>query len=158
MNELQFGEEFTFAAWPDGKVPPAAGVYTIWRTGAFIYVGMSGNLRRRLNSHASGRRSGDQFNIYVFDRFVVPGLTAEQQEAVERGDLLLDGLTREYIRTRLTYRFVVQQGIVEARLLERAVQAGLLPAGRPYLNPLLIEQFSRRAVYPAMCASSVVHA
>lgn len=137
VNELQFGEEFTFAAWPDGKVPLlAAGVYTIWRKGDFIYVGMSGNLRQRLNSHASGRRSGDQFNVYVCDRFVVSGLTVEKQDAVARGDLLLDGLTRDYIRTRLTYRFVVQQSVVEARLLERAVQAGLLPAGRPYLNPL----------------------
>lgn len=136
MNELQFGEEFAFAAWPLWRVPQLAGVYTIWRKDEFIYVGMSRNLLQRLNSHASGRRSGDQFNIYVCDRFVVPGLTAEQQEAVARGDLLLDGLTRDYIRTRLTYRFVVKQSVVETRLLERAVQAGLLPAGRPYLNPL----------------------
>ena len=29
----------------------------------------------RLGSHASGRRSGDQFNVYICDRFVVPALT-----------------------------------------------------------------------------------
>ena len=31
----------------------------------------------RLRSHASGRRSGDQFNVYVCDRFVIPTLTSE---------------------------------------------------------------------------------
>ncbi len=31
----------------------------------------------RLNSHASGRRSGDQFYVYVADRLVLPRLAPE---------------------------------------------------------------------------------
>jgi hypothetical protein len=63
----------------------------------------------RLNSHASGRRSGDQFNVYVCDRFVVPALTPGQQRQI-------DGTT-----------------VLAA---ERAVRAGCLAAGKPFLNPL----------------------
>ena len=107
-----------FADWPDGRVPRrAAGVYTVWRGAEFLYAGMSGRgaqredfvaqpgqraaamgLWTRLNSHASGRRSGDQFNIYVCDRFVVPALTAGQQRQVADGRLLLDQLTRDEFR------------------------------------------------------------
>jgi hypothetical protein len=69
-----------------------AGVYTIWdNDGRFIYDGMSGRgitaetVRRnsplgiytRLHSHASGRRSADQFCVYVADRLVLPTLSQE---------------------------------------------------------------------------------
>ena len=72
-----------FADWPNRAIPEVcAGVYTVYeRSGKFIYVGMAGaqlteeaienkqaagkrsGLFDRLNSHASGYRSGDQFNI-----------------------------------------------------------------------------------------------
>ncbi|MGO9961439.1 MAG: hypothetical protein ACLP50_36605 [Solirubrobacteraceae bacterium] len=156
MNALQDGLVFTFADWPSGQVPRrAAGVYTVWRRDELIYVGMSGRgaqsedfavrpdrpekamgLWTRLNSHASGRRAGDQFNVYVCDRFIVPVLTPQQQHEVGRGQLLLDRLTRDYIREHLSYRFLVSRDGAEALSTERAVRAGQLPVGRPYLNPL----------------------
>ena len=34
----------------------------------------------RLNSHAIGRSSGDQFCVYACDRFVVPHLSDHQQD------------------------------------------------------------------------------
>lgn len=133
----------------------AVGVYTIWRADDFIYVGMSGRgaqredfvaspgqpaqakgLWTRLNSHASGRRSGDQFNIYICDRFIVPTLTPAQQHQVGHGDLLLDPMTSNYIREHLGYRFTVCADGTEALAVEHAVRGGALPAGRPYLNPL----------------------
>jgi hypothetical protein len=71
---------YPFSEWPNPEVPTfGAGVYTIWHhDGRFIYVGMSGRgmtadtahrnkpqgIYTRLKSHASGRRSGDQFCIY----------------------------------------------------------------------------------------------
>ena len=73
----------------------------------------------RLNSHASGRRSGDQFCVYVCDRFVVPRLTSMEQQEIGQGTLSLDGLTREFIRGRLSYRFVATAGGEEAFELER---------------------------------------
>jgi hypothetical protein len=50
--------------------------------------------------------------------------------------LLLDRLTRDYIRGHLSYRFLVCRDGAAALATERAVRAGQLPAGRPYLNPL----------------------
>jgi hypothetical protein len=156
VNELQDGPAHRFADWQNDRVPRrAAGVYIVWRGAELIYARMSGRgaqsedfvarparpgkalgLRTRLKSHASGRRSGDQFNIYVCDRFVVPVLTAGQQRDVASGRLLLDQLTRSYIHEYLTYRFQVCSDGVAALAEERAIRAGSLPAGRPYLNPL----------------------
>jgi len=61
------------------------------------------DLWTRLNSHASGRRSGDQFCVYVCDRFVVPALSVAQQAQIAEGRLALDKLTRELIRDRYAY-------------------------------------------------------
>jgi hypothetical protein len=156
VKTLQDGPVFKFADWPSDQVPRrAAGVYTVWRRDEFIYVGMSGRgaqsedfvaspdrpgtpmgLWTRLNSHASGRRSGDQFNVYICDRFIIPALTPGQQHDIGQGQLLLDRLTRDYIREHLGYRFLVCRDGEEALAVERSIRAGQLPAGRPYLNPL----------------------
>jgi hypothetical protein len=91
--QVETGPLHRFRDWPNDLVPKrAAGVYTVWESDRLLYVGMSGRamtaedlevseggrvvakgLWTRLNSHASGRRSGDQFCVYVGDRFVVPG-------------------------------------------------------------------------------------
>lgn len=153
---LQAGPLFRFAEWPNDQVPRrAAGVYTVWRQEEFIYASMSGRgaqredfvarpgqqdtvrgLWSRLNSHASGRRSGDQFNIYICDRFIVPVLTPGQLQDIGQGHLLLDQMTKTYIREHISYRFLVYRDGTEALAAERAVRAGGLPAGLPYLNPL----------------------
>jgi hypothetical protein len=101
LRSLESGKSYRFSDWPNESVPNVtAGVYTIWDDDRFIYVGMAGRglgaedldspdeprktegLRNRLNSHASGRRSGDQFCVYVCDRFVVPRLTVDQQAQI----------------------------------------------------------------------------
>jgi hypothetical protein len=126
VQELEAGSLHRFGDWPNDQVPKrVAGVYTVWDGGRLLYVGMSGRamtaehlevspngrvvtkgLWTRLNAHASGRRSGDQFCVYVCDRFVVPALTPSQQEQLAAGGLSLDDLTRRFIRDRLAYRFV----------------------------------------------------
>ena len=63
-------------------------------------------LLNRLSSHATGRRSGDQFCVYVCDRFIVPHLSGEQQGQVADGRMSLDALTRQRIRERYEFRFV----------------------------------------------------
>jgi len=156
LARLQDGPVFRFADWPNNKVPRrAAGAYTIWRDDELLYVGMSGRgaqaedlvtvpgsdsktkrLWTRLDSHASGRRSGDQFNVYVCDRFIVPALTPGQQRDIADGKLLLDQLTKIYIRQHLSYRFAVYRSGRLALTAEQQARAGALPAGQPYLNPL----------------------
>jgi hypothetical protein len=156
VQELEAGPLHRFVDWPNEQVPKrAAGVYTVWKGDWLLYVGMSGRamtaedlevspsgrvvakgLWTRLNAHASGCRSGDQFCVYVCDRFVVPALTPSQQQQLAAGGLSLDNLTRTFIRDHLTYRFVVIADGTEAARLEAAVQRGALSVGRPYLNPL----------------------
>src|ERR1700722_17501564 len=136
VNNLETGPLFRFSGWPNDQVPRrTAGVYTIWRDGEFIYVGMSGRgsqledfvahtgpqgrekakwLWTRLDSHASGRRSGDQFNVYVCDRFIIPALTPDQQREIDEGILFLDQLTKTFIREHLGYRFAVYPSGEEA--------------------------------------------
>lgn len=106
LKALQAGSLYPFSSWPHESVPRiAAGVYTIWEQTALIYVGVAGRglsaeniaapdeprkakgLWSRLNSHASGRRSGDQFCVYVCDRFVVPRLLPDQQAEIGAGVL-----------------------------------------------------------------------
>jgi hypothetical protein len=80
IADLTRGPAYSFAHWPNPLVPKfGAGVYTIWhKDGRFIYVGMSGRgmtaetrrrntpqgIYTRLQSHASGRRSGDTAGIH----------------------------------------------------------------------------------------------
>jgi hypothetical protein len=84
---------------------------------------------------SSGRRSGDQFCVYVCDRFVVPKLSLDQQEQVAEGRLPLDKLTRQLIHDRYAYRFAITSDGAAALALEREIQRGALSAGKPFLNP-----------------------
>lgn len=155
-SALESGPCYSFAEWPNPDLPRvAAGVYTIWRGEELVYVGMSGHtltaaqiealrsedtiargLCDRLRSHRVGRRGGDQFCLYVFDRFVLPELTSEEVDQVQAGRLSLDARTREYIQQHLCYRFVETPDGAAALELERQLRAGRLKAGEPMLNPL----------------------
>lgn len=157
LEELGSGQLHRFADWPNVEVPNwCAGAYTIWSgAGALVYAGMAGRglladgappppdaqrrrrgLVDRLNSHASGRRSGDQFCIYVFDRFVLPELTAEEVSLAASGTLSLDTRVRSYIRGHLSFRFAVTSDGAEALALERSVRRGRLEGQKPVFNPL----------------------
>jgi hypothetical protein len=84
LAALGSGPEYRFADWSNPEVPNCrAGVYTVWDGELLVYVRMAGRglpagshesekalvstkargLRDRLNSHASGRRSDDQFCV-----------------------------------------------------------------------------------------------
>jgi hypothetical protein len=156
---LHTGPLYRFEGWPNPDVPAVAiGLYTIWRRDEFIYVGLAGRsseavllgartvgracgLRDRLRSHASGRRSGDQFSVYIADRFVLPALTREQIDSIAHGRVAFETLVRDYIHKHLAYRFFVLPDLSaeaqrEARELERVIRRGETPMGLPLLNPL----------------------
>ena len=104
-----------------------------------MYVGMAGRGGQRstastgpfgrLASHASGRRSGDQFCVHVCDRLVLPGLRDRLAEVAD-GSLSLDRETRAYVRANLAFRFVAVTDGAAALKLEREVRAGRLSGGR----------------------------
>ena len=154
LRELGHGPVYSFKDWPNPKVPDvAAGVYTVWRGDEFIYVGMSGRgltaddilrgrnergsrkgLYSRLESHASGRRSGDQFCVYVCDRFVVPNLSRDEMKRLAAGGQLLDGLTKLFVRESFRYRFAETEDGETALRIEKMVRDGAL-GRKPMLNP-----------------------
>ena len=116
------------------------------RSDAFVYVGISGRSVSvsakskgplgRLASHASGRRSGDQFLIYVCDRLVLPRLGNRIADIAD-GTVSLDRETKDYVRTNLGFRWLAMKDPAAAFALERALQAGEYdPPGKPLLNPI----------------------
>ena len=73
-DELNRQPFHRFSDWPNRDVPKGKpGVYLIYLGNDLKYVGMaSANLYGRLNQHARGKRSGDQFCVYVGDTLVCP--------------------------------------------------------------------------------------
>jgi hypothetical protein len=154
LATLEEAAPHRFAYWPTGRVPRvAAGVYTIWRGAEFVYVGMAGRgnaarkakakqtgkpwgLQARLNSHASGSRSNDQFCMHICDQFIIPTLSSAETHQVETEELSLDVPTRQFIRKELSFRFIETPDGDSAYNIARLAQQGFLRAGKPLLNPL----------------------
>ena len=154
-RELLAAVRHSFAEWPNLVVPQvAAGVYAVWREEQFVYVGMSGRglsadaiashrkdgatgkgLFSRLASHAAGRRSGDQFCVYVADRFVLPTLSSEEVGKIGVGELSFDRLVAAFIRQHLAYSFVEVADGRSALAVEDVIRCGEWQAGTPLLNP-----------------------
>ena len=84
-------------------------------------------------SHRSGRRSGDQFCVYVHDYFVIPELKREGTYEPSKG--FLDKKTKDFIQQNLSYRFcdfVGDNSIEVVRGLESKIKNGVFG-----LKPLL---------------------
>ena len=94
-----------FADWSNREIPKGQpGVYLVYQGSKWIYIGMSfKNLQSRLNQHASGRRSGDQFCVYLGDRLVMPKLDVDLNE---RG-LLRQGLPRRQDKEIRTFPIIL---------------------------------------------------
>ena len=148
VSSLFEGESglISFSEDPRKHIPKKGSViYTVWdREDNFIYVGISGlqksvekrNPQSRMISHASGRRSGDQFCVYIHDYFVIPELVKNSSFEPSRG--ILDKLTKNYIQSNLNYRFLAfesNDSEVVVRKLEKLIQAGACGI-KPFLNSI----------------------
>ena len=120
-DELNRQPVHRFTDWPNCEVPKGKpGVYLIYQEGRWIYIGMSfKNLQSRLSSHASGRRSGDQFCVYVGDRLVMSKLSIDQMKGVFSGEYSLDDAIKAFVRSQLSYRYLVVLDDPTARALKR---------------------------------------
>jgi len=152
VEQFRAAPLFKFSEWPAPgarsadraalqAVPTEPGVYSIWNleTNELVYAGraMDGDegLRGRLKAHARGRRSGDQFSIYVCDKFVLPTLDLGLHDArLSKNRTYLDDETHVYIRRNLGYRFVATESAKAAAELEVIIRSGALGV-RPLLNP-----------------------
>jgi hypothetical protein len=145
VSALQTGPAYRFSTYANhGEIIPrtGAGVYTIFDdAGEFIYVGIAGRnpagsgLASRLRSHASGRRSGDQFCVYVADHYVMPILSSDQIEAIRDGQLQMDALVRDHIHQHFVFRFTTTETYRDAMAIENLIKAGAL-GPHPRLNPI----------------------
>ena len=119
-------------------------IYTVFLDQSeYIYVGIGGlagktakdrNPRSRILQHSQGRRSGDQFCIYVQDFYVIPELIGSKYTP-KKG--YLDQLTKDFIQSRLSYRYLVVQtedSDQVVRRLERELQRDQHGHGVPLLN------------------------
>jgi hypothetical protein len=92
-------------------------------------------LHTRLQSHASGRRSGDQFCVYVADRLVLPTLSQQDIAAIASGRHQMDAFVLRYIHENLFYRFVMLSDGATAYIIEAVIKSGEWQYGRPLLKP-----------------------
>lgn len=79
--------------------------------------------------------SGDQFCVYVANRFVIPSLKHEQLVKFTHGEHTLDQLTKMYIHNNFEYEFIVVSTSKEAYQLETKARSGLVFSSKPLLNP-----------------------
>ena len=137
-------KSISFSEDPRNHIPTKGSIiYTIWdNDDKFIYVGISGlqsskekrNPISRMISHRSGRRSGDQFCVYVHDYFVIPELIRDGTYEPSKG--FLDEKTKDYIQRNLSYRFcdfVGENSIEVVRGLESKIKNGVF-GPKPLLN------------------------
>ena len=148
---MKFSQRFKFSEWPNRDIPlVAAGVYAIWHGDELVYCGMSGReiekavradkkkygLITRLNSHASGRLSGDQFCVYVANRLVVPKLTPSDLSKFATGEYRLDYMTKSYIHDNFEYQYIIVDSSSEAYSIEDNARTGEVFNQKPLLNPI----------------------
>jgi len=152
IDELEHGPLHRFAhyAMLTDVIPGSgAGVYTIWDdAGGLVYTGIAGRnpagkgLASRLRSHASGRRSGDQFCVYAADHYVLPEPTREQIEAIRDSTLSMDALVREKIHVSFGFRFVVADGLRGGDAGRERDQERAPPGGSPAPQPVAVKRLS----------------
>jgi len=148
---MKFSKRYRFADWPNVEVPlVAVGAYAVWNSEQLFYCGMSGRalekaleegkrkygLVTRLNSHAKGRLSGDQFCVYVANRLVIPNIPPEDLPKFASGELKLDILTKQFIHDHLDYQYMIVDSSKEAYEVEKKARCGLIFGMKPLLNPL----------------------
>ena len=152
IESNDFSKRYRLSEWPNTEIPLiTAGLYVIWDDKQLVYCGMSGReiekykysnskkkygLINRLNSHASGRLSGDQFCVYVANRIEIPSLEPELLEQFRDGTMNLDRLTKRYVHDRLEYQYALVESSAEAFAAENLCRNGTVFGVKPYLNPL----------------------
>ena len=152
-NKLGASKLHKFADFLHNDIPNiCAGVYSVYDlSGDFLYIGMAGaelnktkveakekakkksGLQDRLRSHASGYRSGDRFNIYVGDLYVLSTLSAGDIKKVAERAVSFDSHIKSYIRDNLSYRYLITEHS-QVRKLEAYIQKNGISGVFPKIN------------------------
>ena len=150
MLKNSFSKRFKFKNWPQKNFPAvAAGIYLIWDEQKLLYVSTAGKdldkalrsgktkfgLITRLNSHANGRATGDQFCSLLSNRVIIPSLSNFQMNRFREGSITLDQTTKKYIRANLEYQYLLVDKLQDAIDLEGHCKSGAIFGTKPLLNP-----------------------
>lgn len=112
------------------SIPMTSGVYAAWLHGESrcFYVGRATKLKERIKSHFSGARGGDQFCLYVYDKYIHE-LRCNKKSKLTTYEV--NKLTGRWIRDGVKFKWIKldENEIIDA---EKYLQKKL----RPILNPL----------------------
>ncbi len=112
------------------SIPMASGVYAAWLHGESrcFYVGRATKLKERIKSHFSGARGGDQFCLYVYDKYIHE-LRCNKKSKLTTYEV--NKLTGRWIRDGVKFKWIKldENEIIDA---EKYLQKKLIPI----LNPL----------------------
>ncbi|HCE4735566.1 TPA: hypothetical protein NGU80_004777 [Vibrio parahaemolyticus] len=153
IEKLRTSDLYEFSNWKNNNIPDVcAGVYVIYDSDEnFLYVGMAGaaltaeviaakekakkksGLRDRLGSHASGYRSGDRFNIYIGDLYVLKTLSNQTIDNISCAKESFDSHIKEYIKQNLSYRYIITNHD-QVRELENYIQKNGIAGELPLIN------------------------
>ncbi len=122
-------------------LPEKVGVYAIWEKEKPLYVGYAGKeqrskptalcgLKDRIDSHRNGTLYKSTLALGVWFHLIAPTLELEEHRKIRAGERNPSAETRDYIRAKLSYSFVVCATPAEARALERHI----LDHDKPELN------------------------
>ena len=153
IEKLSTSKLYKFSDWKNNDIPSVcAGVYSIYESnGEFLYIGMAGaalnqskieamqkekkksGLQDRLGSHASGYRSGDRFNIYIGDLYVLKTLSNTDIDNISKRLDSFDSHIKKYIRQNLSFRYLITRHD-QVRELETYIQINGINNVLPKIN------------------------
>ena len=153
IENLRTSKLYRFSDWKDNTIPNiCAGVYAVYDSDEnFIYIGMAGEklnkekiaakekakkksgLRDRLGSHATGYRSGDRFNIYIGDLYVLKILTQTDIDNISLGRDSFDSHIKSYVKDNLSYRYLITSHDI-VRQLETYIKKNGINGELPKIN------------------------
>lgn len=73
-------------------------IYFAFYNNKIIYIGKSENIKKRLNAHHSGKRSGSQFCVYFFDKYVLNQELSNKLKEIKRN---LTSVIDEEIKSKI---------------------------------------------------------
>lgn len=132
-NHLRNIEKIKYEDLLKEPITHGRGIYAAWIEDGngyeCIYIGKAGNLHKRIRSHYSGQRGGDQFCLYVFDSYVkasVDGIGADLSKQ-------LNELTKQWTRVNIFFSYIE---FTDEKISETDEENHFRKAWKPILNPL----------------------
>ena len=132
-NHLRNTEKITYRDLAKEPITHGRGIYAAWLEHhdghECIYIGKAGNLHKRIRSHYSGQRGGDQFCLYIFDSYVkvtVDGIGADLSRQ-------LNHLTKQWARDNILFSYIE---FTDDSISETVEENTFRKDWQPTLNPL----------------------